>query len=77
VTAHAGGRRWRGWVNPGLSYACSSDPRVHFGLGAAERVDRIEVLWPDGAREEFPGGPADRKVELRKGAGKPTGREAP
>ena len=32
-------------------------------------VDRIEVMWPDGSREGFPGGPADRLVVLYRGGG--------
>jgi hypothetical protein len=72
VTVHAGGRRWVGLVNPGSSYLCSNDPRAHFGLGAAEKVDSIGVRWPDGdsAEEVFPGGAADRVVVLRRGEGK-------
>jgi len=27
-------------------YACSSDPRVHFGLGAAKVVKEIDIVWP-------------------------------
>src|SRR5205823_4001411 len=70
IAVWAGGRRRVGWVNPGQSYLCSSDPHVHFGLGAADSVEGFEVLWPGGARETFPGGPADRVVLLRKGDGK-------
>jgi hypothetical protein len=51
------------------SYLCSTDPRAHFGLGQSDSFDAIEVRWPDGSRESFPGGPADRCVEVRKGAG--------
>ena len=71
VTVVAGGRGRVGWVNPGFSFACSSDPRVHFGLGKNPRaVDAVEILWPDGAREEFPGAQADQFLTLRKGEGK-------
>jgi hypothetical protein len=69
ITVRAGGRRRRGWVNPGSSYLCSNDPRVHFGLGGADRADSIEVRWPDGTTEHFPEQPADRVVLLRKGEG--------
>jgi hypothetical protein len=69
VTVRAGGRRWQGWVNPGSSYLCSNDSRTHFGLGPSARVDGIDVVWPDGSAETFPGGPADRVIVVRKGEG--------
>jgi hypothetical protein len=69
ISVRAGERRWLRWVNPGSSYLCSNDPRAHVGLGPAERVDGIEVTWPDGATERFDGGPVDRHVVLAKGNG--------
>jgi hypothetical protein len=71
VTLSLGGRRRVGWVNPASSYACSNDPRVHFGLGAERQVDAVDVLWPDGAAEVFPATGADRVLVLRKGSGRP------
>ncbi len=69
VRVQAGERRWLRQIGPDGSYLCSSDARAHFGLGTADRVDAIEVRWPDGSAERFPGGPADRSIVLRKGAG--------
>jgi hypothetical protein len=74
VTVQAGSRRWQSWCNPGSSYLCSNDPRAHFGLGSASRVESISVLWPDGSREDFDGQDADRAVVVRKGAGRPSTR---
>src|SRR5204863_5300040 len=51
VVLNAGGSARHRWVNPGYSYASSNDPRVHFGLGAAERFESIIVIWPDGMTE--------------------------
>jgi hypothetical protein len=34
-----------------VGYASSSDYGVHVGLGAARRVDRLEVVWPSGAKQ--------------------------
>ena len=44
----AGGGRQRGSVASGRSQLSQSDLRVHFGLGAATRVDRLEVRWANG-----------------------------
>src|SRR5205807_1779082 len=65
----AGGRRWLRLVNPGDSFLSSGSPLAHFGLGAADRVDHVEVRWPDGSRERFPGGTTDRTVTVRRGTG--------
>jgi len=70
IRVQAGGKTWLTLVNPGQSYLSSIDPRAHVGLGDMTKVDRIEVRWPDGSREEFAGGPADREVVLQQGAGK-------
>ena len=72
ITVRTGGRRWWRLVNPGFGYLSSNDPRVHFGLGSAGAVDAVEVLWPDGTEESFPGGAVDRFLILHKGAGEST-----
>jgi len=71
VRVYAGDRRWLRLINPGSSFLCSNDVRAHFGLGSIERVDRIEIRWPDGTAEDFLGCDADRRIVLSKGAGKP------
>jgi len=38
-------------VRSGGSYLSQNDLRLHFGLGAHSRVDRVEILWPGGARQ--------------------------
>ena len=65
VVEAAGRRHWR-LANPAFSYLCSNDPRVHFGLGSATAFDAIDVLWPDGTKQSFPGGLADRFIHLQK-----------
>jgi hypothetical protein len=67
ITVRAGGCRWVRSINPGSSYLCSNDPRAHFGLGSVGRVDAVEVVWPDGTAETFPGPEVDRVVVLRQG----------
>ena len=72
VTVEIGPRRWIGWINAASSYLCSSDPRAHFGLGSAERVDAIRVRWPDGDDETFPPVRTDQQITLVKGKGRPS-----
>jgi hypothetical protein len=33
------------------SYQSSSDKRVHFGLGPASSINRVEIHWPSGAKQ--------------------------
>ena len=51
------------------SFLSLNDLRLHFGLGAAEKVDKIVVRWPNGETEEFPGAAADALYELKEGSG--------
>jgi hypothetical protein len=69
IRVQAGKRRWQQVIQPSYSYLCSNDPRAHFGLGAADRVEDIEVLWPDGSEERFPCPTVDRVVEVQRGKG--------
>ena len=65
----ANNMRQRGDVISGGSYASTSDPRVHFGLGDATTIDAIEVHWPGGSTEHFSAPQIDRIVTLREGEG--------
>ena len=70
VRVRAGRREWLRLVNPAGSYLSSSSPLALFGLGRATEVDSIFVTWPDGVKERFPGGAADRSIVVRKGEGR-------
>ncbi|UCF35974.1 MAG: CRTAC1 family protein, partial [Acidobacteriota bacterium] len=53
VYLEASGIRQRQDVYTGASFASSSDPRLHFGLGHAEKVDVLSVLWPGGTTQTW------------------------
>ncbi len=59
-----GGRRLQAEVHAGSSYLSSEDPRVHFGLGRATRVERLVVRFPSGAVTRLDGVPANRVVKV-------------
>jgi hypothetical protein len=51
VKVVAGGHAQYGEVRSGGSYLSQSDLRLHFGLGSATAIDRIEIGWPSGTKQ--------------------------
>jgi len=70
VRIEADGKTYWRHVNPNEGYCSSNDPRVHCGLGPAERVSRVTVRWQNGMEEWFGPYQAGRFYELREGAGR-------
>jgi hypothetical protein len=69
VFVTASGVRQRADVFSGGSYGTSSDPRLHFGLGTASSVDKLEIHWPDGKKENIVLPGVDRIVTVVEGQG--------
>jgi hypothetical protein len=70
VVIQSGPHKWLRLINPAQSYLSSCSPWAFLGLGAAQQIDGIFVNWPDGTKEQFPGGAVDRSIVLRKGEGR-------
>ncbi|MDX1740345.1 MAG: CRTAC1 family protein [Rhodothermales bacterium] len=49
VTLAVGGRTLTAHKQSSSGYLSQHDPRLHFGLGQSEVVDRLEVRWPSGS----------------------------
>ena len=73
VKISAAGKTQTKEVLGGGSYLSSSDPRLHFGLGASTKVD-IEVRWPLGIVAKYPSISADQFITIREGEGIVKGR---
>jgi hypothetical protein len=58
-------------VRGGGSYYAQNDLRRHFGLGAATKVDRLEVRWPNGLEETWVDLDVNRILTLKEGTGRP------
>jgi hypothetical protein len=56
-------------VRANSSFESASDPRLHFGLGSATRVDSITVRWPSGAVDRIGPLSADQEVIIEEGNG--------
>jgi enediyne biosynthesis protein E4 len=53
----------------GVSIYSASDPRAHFGLGQATRIDLLRVQWPSGKVQELRDIPADQHYLIDEEAG--------
>ena len=69
VTLRVGSGAVTAHVLPGTSYLSSSEPSIHFGLGTIDTVEAIEVQWPDGNREKFPGTVVNKRITVYQGEG--------
>jgi enediyne biosynthesis protein E4 len=50
-----------------VSYNSSSDKRVHFGLGAADVIDTVELTWPTGITQVLKKVKADQVLTVTEG----------
>ncbi len=71
VVVIAGGRRRVGQRVGGGSYQSASDSRLHFGLGAIDRIEAIEITWPSGTVDRYQGLRADTGYLLCEGQDEP------
>ena len=69
ATVQAGGRTRVRINQPATSYLSYNDPRMHFGLGGQDRVERLEIRWPDGRIEVHRDLVADRYLTVVQGKG--------
>jgi hypothetical protein len=65
----ASGGRQRDDVASGRSVMSQSDRRVHFGLGAATRVERLEVRWANGSTVAYDVPGIDRQIVIDQARG--------
>jgi hypothetical protein len=56
-------------VRSGGSFMSQNDLRLHFGLGRAKHVDRVEVSWPSGRIDRFKTLAANQIMTIKEGDG--------
>jgi hypothetical protein len=73
VTTPDGKKQWA-LVKTGSSYASQSELPLTFGLGAAAKAAKVEVIWPGGATETVADVAAGKTITIAQGKGIVAGR---
>ena len=55
VFVHLEGRVLRQTLQAGDSFLAQSSKTLHFGLGEAEQIEQVRVVWPDGSEQRVRG----------------------
>jgi hypothetical protein len=63
ITTDDGRLQWNE-VTTAVGYACSSDCRVHFGLGTSRLIRELEIIWPSRTRQVLHNVGADRILTI-------------
>ncbi len=66
VWVEAGGHKQYAEVHGSGGYLSTNDRRLHFGLGGATRIDRLDIRWPDGTRETREALPVGRVLRIER-----------
>jgi len=69
VTVHTDKLAQMSEVRSGGSYLSQNDLRLHFGLGAAEKMSSVDIRWPNGKIETLRDVPADFIYNVIEGSG--------
>ena len=61
----AGGPVQYNHATTSLGFSAASDKRVHFGLGTASKIEKIEITWPSGIKQTLTGIAADQVLTVK------------
>ena len=74
IRVTAGGKTHLSFVNGGNGFAGQSSLRVHFGLAAADKIEKAEIRWPTGDKEVFTSLAIDKLHKITEGSSKKAGK---
>jgi hypothetical protein len=64
VEVRAGSNRQQHERTAGSGYLSQDDPRVHFGLGTAAKIEKLTITWPSGTKQVLENLPVDRVITI-------------
>jgi hypothetical protein len=72
VTCQAGALKVTRFLTAGTGYLAAHDKTIWLGLGAATKVDHLEVAWPSGLVDTWADLPVDQILDVHEGGARPT-----
>jgi hypothetical protein len=60
----AGGQHQQHERVAGSGYLSANDPRIHFGLGTATKIEKLNITWPSGIRQVIENPPIDQLITV-------------
>ncbi|HUV13035.1 MAG TPA: CRTAC1 family protein, partial [Acidobacteriota bacterium] len=69
ISVTSGGLTQHWEVKRAKAIYSGSDPRAHFGLGTAKKIEQVVVRWPDGRTQSFENLSADQHYVIDQEAG--------
>jgi hypothetical protein len=69
ATVTVNGERQIGWIRSGSSYCSQSELKAFFGLGRAAQAERVELQFPDGAKQTVSNVRANQLIVVREDKG--------
>jgi hypothetical protein len=67
VTLHSGSLRSYQEVRAGEGFGSTNVTTLHFGLGITEKIEALEIRWPDGSRQKLIHPPANKRIRVTRG----------
>lgn len=68
IVIECGAEKYTRFIKAGGSYASTIDPRYTVGIGQATTIDRITIVWPNGATQEWKNLAGNRYWKLTEGS---------
>jgi hypothetical protein len=64
VKVYWDGQVQRQVLSGGMGFSSQNQRRLHFGLGATAKVDKIEILWPSGKKQDVIDPAVEKVIEI-------------
>ena len=70
VKVHSGSKTYTRYHDGKSGHLAQSSMPFYFGLGEAEKIDSLEVLWPSGSQQIIKALPTNRLLKVTETTGK-------